>query len=124
MKKWKIIFWIYAVLFALQIIQIPMRSNHTIYDVIGLLITGFTLMPLYGFAYKIAIGSRAIAITIFAINLILLIGATYFAILYTLENLSIIQLFFTLLAMLIVSMFFYPIYAYAFSSKDIWSKNA
>ena len=124
MKKWKIIFWVCAVIFALQIIQIPISRNHTIYDVISLLTTGFTLIPLYGFAYKVAIGSRAIAITIFAINLISLIGATYFAVLYTIENLNVVQLFFTLLAMLIVSLFFYPIYAYAFSSKDIWSKNA
>ena len=81
-------------------------------------------MPVYGYAYKVVIGTRTIAIIIFGINCIFLIPAMYMAAVYTLANFSLVQLFFTALATLIVFMFFYPIYAYAFASKELWAKNA
>jgi len=124
MKKWKIIFWAMAAIFALQIINVPLNDNHSLNEAISLILTGITLMPVYGYAYKVVIGTRAIAIIIFGINFLALIPATYMAITYTIANFGLVQLFFTAVGTFIVFMFFYPIYAYAFASKELWDKNA
>ena len=124
MKKWKIIFWIAGLSFALQIINVPLSKNPGLSDTIGMLITGFTLVPLYGFAYKIAIGTRTIAIAIFLINFVILVFSIYWLVLYTMNHISMVQLFFSGFALFVALLFFYPVFAYAFKSKEIWSSNA
>lgn len=88
-----------------------------------LILSGVSLMPLYGYAHQVAIGSRLSAIIIFLLNLpgaLLIIGTTLH-LLYV--EVSILSLMFLCLLMMLLGVLIYPLYAYAFRSEHIWSET-
>ncbi len=110
--------------FAISIIGLPFQNRFSAGDSFGLIINGLSLIPIYGYAYQVAIGSKGIAIGIFIVNLPAFILGAHFGISLLLEKQSYTQLFFSLLGLVVMCVMFYPVYKYAFGSKNLWSSNA
>ena len=79
MRIAKDIFWACALLFVGQLVTTPFSSDGTPWDVARLITSGLSLVPLYGYAYQVAIGNKAIAILIFGYNAIWLTAALLLA---------------------------------------------
>jgi hypothetical protein len=124
MRIWKDVFWACALLFVVQLVTTPFSSAGTLWDAARLIISGLSLAPLYGYAYRVAVGNRAIAILIFGYNAIFVTIALLVAahVLITGWSLFILFLVFLLLALSFV--FLYPQYKYAFDSDDLWGASA
>ena len=124
MKKWKAVFWILFVLFLLKIISIPLSGGAEFIDALILIYQGISLIPIYGYSYQIAIGSKTISIVIFSINFIL-IALSYIFFIYDL-NVEYDALFYsiTLFSIFLSYIYLLPQYRYAFKSDEIWRKNA
>ena len=123
-KWWKILFGILLVFFVIEILGLPFEKSPGVSDVVWLIISGFSLIPIYGYAYQVAIGSKGIAITILLLNLPPIILGTYLAVMVFLNNQSAVQLFFSLLGFFVVGIIVYPMYRYAFHSNHLWCENA
>jgi hypothetical protein len=124
MKKWKDIFWACALLFVSQLVTIPFNSGGTLWDVARLIASGLSLVPLYGFAYQVAIGNKAIAISIFGYSAIFLIIALLLAVYVLITEWSLFILFLIFLLLAVSFAFLYPQYKYAFDSDDLWVASA
>ncbi len=123
-KWWKRLFVILLVFFVFEIIGMPFEKSLGVSDAVWLIISGLSLIPIYGYAYQVAVGSKGIAITIFIANLPPIILGTYLAVLVYLNNQSVVQLLFSLLGFVVVGIIVYPMYRYAFYSNHLWSENA
>ncbi len=123
-KWWKILFGIVLILFVIDIFSTPFEENLGINDAIWLIIGGLSLIPLYGYAYQVAIGSKGIAISIFIINLPPIMLGAYLAIAMYLNNQTAVQLVASMLGLIVVGIILFPIYKYAFHSNHLWSENA
>ena len=110
--------------FVLSLIELPFKNKIGIADFVGLILCGFSLIPYYGYAYQVAIGNQVIAIIIFFINLLLTGFASYPGVVYTVHNISFLQLVFVFLGIALTAIIFYPQFMYAFKSKNIWSRDA
>jgi hypothetical protein len=120
----KDIFWACALLFVTQLLTTPFSSAGTLWDVVRLITSGLSLVPLYGYAYQVAIGNKAIAIVIFGYNAILLTIALLFAIHALINGWSLFVLFLVSLFLAVSFAFLYPQYKYAFYSDDLWGAGA
>jgi len=119
MGIWKDVFWACALLFVVRLRASPFTSAGTLSDVTRLMISGLSLIPLYGYAYQVPIGNRAVAIVMFGYNAIFTTIALRLAahVRVTDWGLTILFLVFLLLALSFV--FLYPQYKYAFDSDDL-----
>ena len=124
MKKWKILFGLVAFVFAIDLLTTPFSDDLHRSDFIDLIVTGFSLFPLYGFAYQVAIGSKGIAITIFCFNSL----TSLFVIGYGLVKLFLAPAIPVVIVLVIFALFYlvllYPQFMYAFKSDALWQNNA
>ena len=120
MRIWKDVFWACALLFVIQLGTTPFSSAGTLWDVARLIISGLSLVPLYGYAYQLAIGSQAIAIVIFGFNAMFLTIALLLAVHALITGWSMFILFLVLVLLALSFAFLYPQYKYAFDSDDLW----
>ena len=123
MKKWKAVFFIWAFLVLLDFLSFPFKGNFDIYDVIGLVFLGISLIPIYGFAYTIAIGNQPIAIIIFSLNAFGTLIACAFGLNFFFNNVSLLNFLSAMLGLTLSYIFIFPQYMYAFKSNDLWKKT-
>jgi hypothetical protein len=123
MKKWKLVFFIMAFLVLFDFLSFPFKSNINIYDFIGLIFLGLSLIPFYGFAYTIAIGNQPIAIIIFSLNAFGTLVACVFGLSFFFNNLSLLNFLFAVLGLSLSYIFIFPQYMYAFKSNHLWKKT-
>lgn len=124
MRIWKDIFWACALLFVIQLGTAPFSSAGTLWDAARLIISGLSLVPLYGYAYQVAIGNKAIAILIFSYNAIFLTIAVLFAVYVLVTEWGLLIQFLVFLLLAVSVAFLYPQYKYAFDSDDLWVAGA
>ena len=124
MRIWRDIFWACLLLFVVQLATTPFSSAGTLWDVVRLISSGISLIPLYGYAYQVAIGNKAIASIIFVYNAILLTIALLLAIHGLVTEGSLFVLFLVLLLLAVSFGFLYPQYKYAFDSDELWGAGA
>ena len=120
MKKWKFVFWVMCFLTVLSIIQLPFSEELSIGVFIGSFISAISLVSFYGFSYRVAVGSKVLAIIIFGINALSALGFAIFSVFFLLTYLSFGTLFFFVLGMGLMFVYLYPLYMYAFKSTEIW----
>lgn len=123
MKKWKFLFWVMCFLAVLNIIQLPFSAELDIGSFIGSFITAISLVSFYGFSYRVAVGSKLLAIVIFGINALSMLGFAIFSVLFLLTYLSVGTLFLFVTGMGMLWVYMYPLYVYAFKSEDIWIRE-
>ena len=124
MKKWKILFWVALALFLNEAVGLPFSDDIGLYDFIGLSVGGFSLFPLYGYSYQVAIGSKFIAIGIFLYNLVTSVVLWGYVTYYSFDESElfvyiIFAVFFTLSVLVLI-----PQFRYAFRSNQLWRLNA
>jgi hypothetical protein len=124
MRIWKDIFWACALLFVIQLGTTPFSSAGTLWDAARLVASGLSLVPLYGYAYQVAVGNKAIAIVIFGSNAIFLTIALLLAVYVLISEWSFFILFLVFLLVAVSFAFLYPQYKYAFDSDDLWVASA
>ncbi len=124
MGIWKDIFWACVLLFVAQLATIPFSSAGTLWDAVRLITSGLSLVPLYGYAYQVAIGNRAIALLIFGYNTIFLTIAMLLAVYVLLTKGTLFILFLVVLLLAVSFAFLYPQYKYAVDSDDLWGESA
>ena len=124
MKKWKFVFGFAAFLVAVDMLKFPFRRDLEFFDFIWLIFGGFSLFPLYGYAYGVAIGNKLIAIVIFSVNALLFIGGLVVAGFLMLNQPSGIALAAMTFAFAAYAIYLYPQFMYAFKSNELWQKNA
>ena len=124
MRIWKDIFWACALLFVIHLVVSPFSTAAGSWDLVRLIAMGLSLLPLYGYAYQVAIGNRAIAILIFGCNAIFVIGASLAALYVLVTKISLSILFLAVIFFALSFTYLYPQYKYAFDSEDLWAANA
>lgn len=107
----------------LNIIQLPFSAELDIGSFIGSFITAISLVSFYGFSYRVAVGSKLLAIVIFGINALSMLGFAIFSVLFLLTYLSAGTLFLFVTGMGMLWVYMYPLYVYAFKSEDIWIRE-
>lgn len=123
-KLWKFIFWLLATVIAISFVRAPFINPSPIDLLVLAFFSTISLIPLYGFAYQRAIGSKAIATGMFVINSPYIGYGIWQAVDYFIKEPSIFQAFFSLISILLAGLFLYPIYAYAFKSNNLWQHDA
>ena len=113
-----------AVLFAIQVIAVPLGGGQSFGSLIGLIISGLSLIPLYGYAYAVAIGSKGIAIAIFSFNGLVSVFGLVSVVISVWQDFGVLQMVASTVGLLFMWMYLYPQYAYAFRSSELWSANA
>lgn len=88
--------------------------------VFGSVTTFLSFVSMYGFAYKIAVGSKLLAIITLFLNLAAMLLSLYLMRAWQVSLDDIWDVFFTLLGGLLVVLLFYPLYGYAFKSNEVW----
>ena len=125
MKMWKVFFWLIAFIFGFTLLKYPFQSTHEPADFFSMLFMGLPLISIYGYAYKVAVGSKPIAITIFMVNA-LTMGAVVLMILYRIiingVNAGALAAF--CVTSILCGIFLYPQFMYAFKSNNLWLENA
>lgn len=124
MGIWRDVFWACALLFVIQLVASPFSSAGTLWDVARLIISGLSLVPLYGYAYQVPIGNRAVAIVMFGYNAIFTIIAVLLAVHVLVTDWSVTMLVLVFLLLALSFVFLYPQYKYAFDSDDLWGASA
>ncbi len=120
MLKWKIAFWIAAFFFAINLVNLPFQQDIKFLDFVGLINGGITLIPMYGYANKIAIGNKNIAIGIFLINLPLTIFSMAALTYYMVTDFHPVQIYILAFMIPLIIFLTLPQYFYAFKSENIW----
>ena len=124
MKKWKFTFWLMAFLFAISLLEVPFGGDQSFVNLIFQVVSALSLIPLYGYAYSIAIGSKNIAIIIFTINFFGTLYGLFALVLGTFQDYDLAILGANIIVLLFIFLFLYPQYAYAFKSNNMWESNA
>jgi membrane protein YdbS with pleckstrin-like domain len=124
MSIWKDIFWACALLFVAYLLVSPFSAAGGPWDIARLIAIGLSLIPIYGYAYRVAIGSQAIAILIFGCNAIFVALASLLALYALITNGSLLILFLVVVFLALSFAYLYPQYRYAFDSEDLWVANA
>lgn len=113
-----------AFLFAISLLEVPFGGDQSFVDLIFLVVSALSLIPLYGYAYSIAIGSKSIAIVIFTINFFLSLYGLFELVLGILQDYDPTILGVNIFVLLFICLYMYPQYAYAFRSNNMWQSNA
>jgi hypothetical protein len=121
MTKWKFVFWITAILFAFEAWKTPSAKSLVAWA--PLLLLFLSLFPLYGYAYQVVIGSKALSTGVFLVNLVIYLVTWGFLVIEGMQTLNLFDLFGLVLWVAITYLFLYPQYAYAFKSSHIWQVN-
>lgn len=121
MRIWKDVFWFFTLLFVLLAVVMPFSASLSWLDTLILLISGITLIPLYGYAHQIPIGSERIAGMLFACNALLAAAGLAWCVHALLTDWGAGRILVTCLALLYAFVYLYPQYRYAFRSQQIWS---
>ena len=127
MWKWKILFWLMAIIETSSLFIVMFSDNFSMYSSAGFILPFLTLFPLYGFAYSFPIWNRKFAIAIFMINTVLYVAVNGFSFYSLGSDFDFTFMFLVLFAIftLIYFIVLYPQYMYAFKSDNLWSdKNA
>ena len=125
MKKRKFLFAFVAFITFLELFGLPFKESLKYSDFLSVIVSASILIPIYGYAYGVAIGTKTIAILIFVLNVLIFGGISVFwLVLYTFNQFSLIQLLFSLGAFAFLLFVAYPVYMYAFRSDALWSENA
>jgi hypothetical protein len=124
MKPWKDVFWACALLFGVQLVTTAFSSAGTLWDATKLLAGGLSLIPIYGYAYQVAIGNKAIAIVIFGYNTLFMLMVVLLALYVLVTQGSLFVLFLFVLLLALSFAYLYPQYKYAFDSDDLWGAGA
>ena len=123
-KKWKVIFWILAVLTFLDFVALPFKNVIDVDDFVGLAIGALLLVPYYGYAYQVAIGWKLLWQLAFVSNLFSLgyVFKDHFV-----ENVidDFVLSEFTALLMIVVltCLLLIPCFRYAFQSTHLWTTD-
>ena len=117
-------FWCMAVIFGIQLIGVPLSGGQSFGSLIGLVIAGLSLIPLYGYAYGVAIGSKGIAIAIFSFNSLVSVFGVISLVVAIWEHFGVVQIVASSLGLVFAWLYLYPQFAYAFRSNALWSANA
>lgn len=128
MTKWKVLFWIMAVITALELVNFPFQSSIKMASLVGLFISLMLVIPFYGYAYQVAIGGKLLWQIVFGILLTInLISAVPMVISEGSKiasgNEIFMRTFFLLFGIFIFVVLLLPPYRYAFKSKKIWEEN-
>jgi hypothetical protein len=124
MKKWKLLFWFVAFFFTMEMLSIPFSDNLEVWDFTGVIFSGISLIPLYGYAYQVVIGSKVIAIIIFLLNAFGVgAGAVYGAVMLV-SSFSLFMLMASTVSIGCSLIYIYPQFMYAFKSNALWASNA
>ena len=124
MKIWKDIFWACVLLFVAYLATTAFSSSGSLVDVVRLIAIGISLIPLYGYAYQVAIGNRTIALFIFGYNAVFLIVALLFALFGLVTEGSLFVLLLVCLLLAVSFGFLYPQYKYAMDSDELWNPSS
>ena len=124
MRIWKDIFWACVLLFVVQLATTPFSAAGTLWDAVRLITSGLSLVPLFGYAYQVAIGNKATALLIFGYNAIFLTIAMLLAIYVLVTEGTLFILFLVFLLSAVSLAFLYPQYKYAVDSDDLWGAKA
>ena len=82
------------------------------------------MIPLYGFAYQVAVGNKPIAIGIFFVNTFLFCLGLVWAVNIFIAEPGFAQFIFSILGIGFFLVILYPQYKYAFKSSSLWASNA
>jgi hypothetical protein len=123
MRIWRDIFWACALLFVVQLCTTPFSSAGSLWDVARLIASGLSLVPLYGYAYQVAIGNKVTAGLIFGYNTIFLVIASLLSVYSLVTDWSAFVLMLVLLLLAVSFAFLYPQYKYAFDSDALWAAS-
>lgn len=124
MKKWKFVFFVSALSFLLDLIKIPFKSDLEFFDFMLAIFNGLSLFPIYGYAYQLAIGNKAIAIITFILNSIAALVAYSLFVWLAFNNPSTILFVGLGVVVLPIGLYLYPQFMYAFKSEQLWRQNA
>jgi len=129
MRKWKILFWFFAVLTALDFISLPFQKTINLADFIGLFVGALILVPYYGYSHSIAIGNKRLWQVVFcilvALNLLVGLPPIYSETLKIFSgDDSLLRAFFVILALIVLVILHIPPFRYAFKSEKTWAPNA
>jgi hypothetical protein len=120
MLKWKIVFWLSALLLMVNLINLPFQESISAYEILGLICGSFAVIMIYGYANNIAIGSKNIAIAIFIINLCLSLFSAVELIYMLSTDFEPILLLVLVIVIPFMLLFTIPQYRYAFKSENVW----
>ncbi len=123
-KWWRILFGILLVFFVIDVLGLPFEENLDFSYAVWMTISGLSLIPIYGYAYQVTIGSKAIAIIILLLNVPAILFGMYLSTVVFASFQSAIQLFLFVLGLVVVGVIIYPMYRYAFHSNHLWGENA
>ncbi|AZZ98873.1 hypothetical protein [Pseudoalteromonas sp. R3] len=124
MKKWQLLFGFAAFVTVSELIGLPFKENVDLSNFVSLIVSGILLIPLYGYAFNVAIGSKAIAIAIFVFTAVVPGGFTLiFGVAFTIQHFSVVQLVFSTGSFALLLFMLYPVFMYAFKSDELWLKN-
>ena len=90
---------------------------------VRLITSGISLVPLYGYAYQVAIGDKVIATLIFGYNAMLLVLAALLAVYTLITDWSAFVLLLVGVLFAVSFAFLYPQYKYAFDSDNLWGED-
>lgn len=113
-----------ALFFIISLVEAPLGGNPSFEDAIFLVIGALSLIPLYGYAHSLAIGSKKIAIILFTINFLVSLYSIFQLLLSEPLSYDPIILATDTFLFLFICLYMYPQYAYAFKSNNIWKSNA
>lgn len=124
MRKWKFVFGLCAFIFFIDLLKFPFRRDLEFADFLWLIFAGFSLFPLYGYAYQITIGNKVIAIATFTLNALLFVVGVLFSafVIYAEQSIIVFSMF--AVALFLFGVYLYPQFMYAFKSDQLWKENA
>jgi len=125
MKKWKALFWLVAIFFAIDLLGMPFSNNIDMSDLVGLVISGISLIPLYGYAYQVAIGTKLTSTLIFLFNALTVLAGLLYGVILALDGIGLFQvLWFSFVLASFGAIYLYPQFMYAFKSNSLWVQKA
>ena len=113
-----------AFLFLLELIRIPFKTDPEISDFLSVIFSGFSLFPIFGYAYRLAIGNKPIAITTFGLNAALALIPLLFGCWAVINDPGIASFIVLSILILLMGIYLYPQFMYAFKSDELWDENA
>ncbi|BDX07508.1 hypothetical protein [Planctobacterium marinum] len=122
MKGWKFLFWLFALLLFIDFVTLPFSDDIGLWSFVGLVFGCVALIPYYGYAYQVSIGSIDFWRAMFLIQVALVIISIYDPVIANLlhvPNLENVLIAFVMV--LILCLVFIPAYRYAFRSGHLWA---
>ncbi len=122
-KLWRSVFWFGAFIAVVNLVFVIFKAED-ISDIAFLIAGIFYLIPIYGYAYQVPIGSKLTSVIIFILNSPGFGLGAYMALTMAFTKPSLGQIFSSGIALGFCFLFIYPVYAYIFKSENLWIDNA